>query len=71
MIFSIFRFFLHPQIPDLQILSKPYINGNIIYSAKSQFQKMDPYDWFSGPGSARGRTQFGERVRAGELKQKR
>ncbi len=21
---------LHPQIPDLQILSKPYINGNII-----------------------------------------
>ncbi len=29
-IFSIFRFFLHPQIPDLQILSynnKPYING--------------------------------------------
>ncbi len=32
MIFSIFRFFLHPQIPDLQILSKPYINANIIYS---------------------------------------
>ncbi len=35
-IFSIFRFFLHPQIPDLQILSdhnKPYINGKIIYSA--------------------------------------
>ncbi len=32
MIFSIFRFFLHAQIPDLQILSKPYINGNIIYS---------------------------------------
>ncbi len=33
MIFSIFRFFLHPQIPDLQILSdhnKPYINGNIM-----------------------------------------
>ncbi len=30
MIFSIFRFLLHPQIPDLQILSdhnKPYING--------------------------------------------
>ncbi len=25
--------FLHPQIPDFQILSKPYINGNIIYSA--------------------------------------
>jgi len=35
MIFSIFRFFLHPQIPDFQILSdhnKPYINGNMIYS---------------------------------------
>ncbi len=28
--------FLHPQIPDLQILSKPYINGNIIYSADVQ-----------------------------------
>ncbi len=27
-IFSIFRFFLKP--PDFQILSKPYINGNII-----------------------------------------
>ncbi len=30
------QIFLHPQIPDLQILSdhnKPYINGNIIYSA--------------------------------------
>ncbi len=25
--------FLHPQIPDFQILSKPHINGNIIYSA--------------------------------------
>ncbi len=24
--------FLHPQIPDFQILSKPYINGNMIYS---------------------------------------
>jgi len=24
--------FLHPQIPDSQILSKPYINGNIIKS---------------------------------------
>ncbi len=30
MIFSIFRFFLHPQIPDFQILPKPYINGKII-----------------------------------------
>ncbi len=25
--------FLHAQIPDLQILSKPYINANIINSA--------------------------------------
>ncbi len=36
MIFSIFRFFCTLQIPDFQILSdhnKPYINGNIIYSA--------------------------------------
>ncbi len=32
MIFSIFRFFC-TLIPDLQILSKPYINGNIIYSS--------------------------------------
>ncbi len=35
MIFSIFRFFFNPQIPDFQILSdhnKPYINGKIIYS---------------------------------------
>ncbi len=41
-IFSIFRFFLHPQIPDIrklylrQILSYPnkrYINGKLIYSA--------------------------------------
>ncbi len=35
MIFSMFRFSLHPQIPDFQILSnhnKPYINGKIIYS---------------------------------------
>ncbi len=27
------QMFLDLQIPDLQILSKPYINGNIIYSA--------------------------------------
>ncbi len=27
------QIFLHPQIPDFQILSKPYINGNMIYSA--------------------------------------
>ncbi len=33
--------FLHPQIPDFQILSKPYINGNNLFSIqimyKSQF----------------------------------
>ncbi len=29
------QIFLHPQIPDFQILFKPYINGNIIYSAKN------------------------------------
>ncbi len=28
-IFSIFRFFLYPQIPYFQILSKPYINGKL------------------------------------------
>ncbi len=36
MIFSIFRFFLHPQIPDFQILSnhnKPHINEKLIYAA--------------------------------------
>jgi len=27
------QMFSHPQIPDFQILSKPYINGNIIDSA--------------------------------------
>ncbi len=27
------QIFLHPQIPDFQILSKPYINGNMIYLA--------------------------------------
>ncbi len=32
-VFLNIQIFLHPQIPDLQILSKPYINGNIIYSA--------------------------------------
>ncbi len=40
-IFSIFTFFLHPQIPDFQIVVSqpnivlyiPYINGKIIYSA--------------------------------------
>ncbi len=24
---------MHPQIPDFQILSKPYINGKLIYAA--------------------------------------
>jgi len=48
--------FLHPQIPDLQILSKPYINGKIIYSddlwwcINLNFTNW-PYDWFCAPGS--------------------
>ncbi len=52
-------FFLHPQIPDFQIVvSQP--NITLIYSLlnvyihklyKSQFRKTDPYDWFYGPGS--------------------
>ncbi len=63
-IFSIFRFFLRPQIPDLCIfVSRP----NIVLSqetihqweaylfsfrmrSKCQFPKIDPYDWFCGPG---------------------
>ncbi len=48
MIFLNIEIFLHPQIPDFQILSKPYINGNIINSA---FINMDPFDWFCAPGS--------------------
>ncbi len=51
--------FLHPQIPDFQILSypnKPYINGKLIYSAfifctNLNLEKNDTYDWFCGPGS--------------------
>ncbi len=52
-IFSIFRYFLHPQIPDFQIVvSQPNIvlyvfSFQMMY--KSQFQKLDPYDWFWGP----------------------
>ncbi len=34
---------MHPQIPDLQILSKPYINGKIIYI-------LEIDDWFCAPG---------------------
>ncbi len=56
-IFSVFV--LHPQIPDFQIVvSRPNVvwsyNGKLIYSDlmmyKSQFWKMDPYDWFCGQG---------------------
>ncbi len=63
-IFSIFTFFLHPQIPDFQIVVSqpnivlyiPYINGKIIYSAfrlciNLNIEKMYPDDWFCGPGS--------------------
>ncbi len=63
MIFSIFRFFLLPQIPDFQIVvSRPNIvitnhtsmesylfSFRMIY--KSRFQKTVPYDWFCGSGS--------------------
>ncbi len=41
-IFSIFRFFLHPQITDFKIIvsqpniAKPYINGKLFYSAFSK-----------------------------------
>ncbi len=45
---------MHPQIPDLQILSdlKPYINGKDLFS----FQMMHKFEtsnngWFCGPGS--------------------
>ncbi len=56
---------MHPQIPDFQIVvSRPNIalsqqtihqwkaylfSIQIMY--KSQFQNIDPYDWFCGPGS--------------------
>ncbi len=47
------QMFVHPQIPYFQILSKPYINGNYLFSFqmmhKSQFHKSDPYDWFCAP----------------------
>ncbi len=46
-IFSIFGFFLHPQIPDFQILSKPYINGNIIYSAFRWHINLNNKKWHS------------------------
>ncbi len=56
--FSIFRFFfLHPQIPDLQIVvSQPNITSIEAYlfsfqmMHKSQFKKIDPYDCFCAPG---------------------
>ncbi len=62
MIFSIFRFFLHPQIPDfLIVVSQPNIVQTIhqwkynLFSFqmmyKSQFWKIVTYDWFCGPGS--------------------
>ncbi len=60
-IFSVFLLnFLHPQIPDFQIVvqilsypNKPYINGKLSYSAfrwciNLNFKKID---WFCGPGS--------------------
>ncbi len=49
--------FLHPQIPDFQILSyhnKPYINGKLMYTAfrcciHLKIRKNDPCDWCCGP----------------------
>ncbi len=54
--------FLHRQIPDFQIV---VFRSNMMYSIhqqkaylfsfqvmyKSQFPKIDPYEWFCGPGS--------------------
>ncbi len=67
MIFSIFRFFLHPQIPDFQILSKPYINVKIISSPACVAAcvckrprscptgcRTSSGCWGSGPGSGTG-----------------
>ncbi len=62
MIFSIFIFFLHPQIPDFQIaVSQPNIVQTIhqwkyyLFSFQmmytSQILIIDPYDWFCVPGS--------------------
>ncbi len=53
MIFSIFRFFctLRFQIFS-QILSKPYINGNIIYSVFQKcIRQLTFYDCICAPGS--------------------
>ncbi len=66
MIFSIFRFFLHPQITDYRFsnsfISAKYciilINLTSMESLLIQilfiqlnFEKNYPYDWFCGPGS--------------------
>ncbi len=45
-IFLIFWFFLHPQIPDFQIL---YLGQILLYPNKPY--KIHTYDWFCGPGS--------------------
>ncbi len=60
-IFSVFRFFctlkflIFKKLYLNQILSnpnKPHINGKLIYSASRWCNlKIDPYDWFCGPGS--------------------
>ncbi len=55
MIFLIFDFFSPSDFPILSYHNKPYINGNIIYSAFrwciNLNLKMHPYDWFCAPGS--------------------
>ncbi len=48
------QMFLHPQIPDFQILSdhnKPYINGNIIFAKNVQKICNYPDDWFCVAGT--------------------
>ncbi len=59
-IFTIFRFYLHPQIPDIQIVVSQL---NIVLSIQTIHQwkpiyssfrwcinkKLCPYDWFCGP----------------------
>ncbi len=43
----IYIYILHPQIPDFQIAY--LFSFQLMYN--SQFQIIDPYDWFCGPWS--------------------
>ncbi len=58
MIFSIFSFFLHPQIPDFQIVVSQanivitnHTSMEILFIQLSDKKKknIDTYDWFNGP----------------------